>query len=175
MTILSVTWESPKRISASSTTGAKLSFANTFSATLKDSEGAFLFDRVFALSDYSLTTAAGNFDLDLYDLASLDIGAGAGRDNLGQAHANARIVAMAVRNQVVASGGTLRIDNNGATGPWKGIFGATRVLDLAQGAYFTTYLGESGKTVTDSSDHIMRLSAQTSNCTIDVVFLSKQS
>ncbi len=147
----------------------------SWSHTLKSSAGAFLFDRMLELSNYSLTTAAGNLDIDLYDLGTLDVGAGAGDDNLGLAHANARIIAIGLRNQSITSGGTLRIDNTGATNPWIGIHPAASVYDMAQGAFMVHYLGENGKTVTDASDHILRLSAQTADCKIDLVFYSKQS
>ncbi len=160
----------------SSTTGVRYVCNELWSHDMKDSSGNYLMDRVFGLTDYSLTTGAGNLDIDLYDLGTLDaFGTGAGEDNLGLSHANAKIYAMAVRNQEVSGGGTLRIDNNGATNPWTGIFGSTRVMDLAQGAYFQIFLGESGIAVTDASSHIMRVSAQTNNCTIDIIFYSSQS
>ena len=157
-------------------TGADFSFSEAFSHTLKDSSGNFLFDRVFALLDYSLTVAAGNLNVDLYDLGTLNVGAGAGQDNLGLAHANARIVAICIRNQVATSGGTLRIDQAGVGGAaWEGLFHGSTSLDLAQGAFIQAYLGESGKTVTDSTDHILRFAAQSATCTMDLIFFSKQT
>lgn len=156
-------------------TGARYPFAESWTDSLTDSSGTYLFDRVWALTDYSLTTGAGNLDIDLYDLGTIDVGAGAGRDNLGLSHANARIIAFAIRNQEVSSGGDLRIDQNGTAASWTGFFHDSTQLDLAQGAMMSAYLGESGKTVTDSTDHLLRLSAQTNDCTIDVVFYSKQS
>lgn len=155
--------------------GGRHSFALNFEETLQDSSNDYLFDRVFALENYSLTTAAGNLDLDLYDLGTFNVGAGAGRDNAGLDHANARIVAIAIRNREVSGNGTLRVDNSGATNPWTGIWKSDQVYDFAQGAYLTAYLGESGKTVTDASNHIMRVSAQTNDCNIDIAFWSKQS
>ena len=176
MTVQSAEWKSTIAASVSSATGARHSFYAAFSHTLKSGAGAYLFDRVFSLSDYSLTVAAGNLDIDLYDLGSLDLGAGAGRDNLGLSHANARIIAFAIRHQEDGNSGSLRIDNNGVSSTaWEGIFHSSTVLDLAEGAFITAYLGESGKTVTDTTDHILRLSAQTGTCIIDVAFFSAQS
>lgn len=170
----SAKFECSLQATVSSGSGAKYAMSKTFENNLL-SGGTFIFDRVFALNDYSLTTAAGNLDIDLYDLGALDVGAGAGSDNLGLSHANARIVAFCIENTTLASGGTLRVDNNGATNPWTGIFGSTRVLDLPQGAFVCAYLGENGKTVTDASDHILRLSAQTADCTVNLRVFSKQS
>lgn len=176
MTVSAAEWRSNLSSSLSSSTGASHAFYTTFSHTLKDGSGNYLFDRVFALTSYSLTVAAGNLDIDLYDLGSLNIGAGAGRDNIGQTHANARIIAFALRHQDDNLGGTLRMDNNGVSSTaWEGIFHASTVLNLAEGAFFTAYLGESGKTVTDATDHILRLSAQTATCVLDFAFFSKQS
>lgn len=159
-----------------SSAGAIFSLAQQWTDDLKDSAGDYLFDRIWALTDYSLTVAAGNLDIDLYDLASIDLGAGAGKDNLGQSHANARVIAIAIRNQEITSGGTLRIDQVGAgTTAWSGFGHADIQLDLAQGAFQKHYLGESGATVTDVTDHILRLNAQTATCTIDVVFFSAQT
>ncbi len=159
----------------SSGTGARHSYAQTFENDLKDSGGNFIFDRVFALEGYSLTTAAGNFDIDLYDLGSLDVwGVGAGDDNLGLAHANAKIHMIAIRNKVITSGGELRIDN-GIANAWTGVLPASATLDLPQGGVLLAQFGDSGATVTDASSHMLRLSAQTADCEIDVVFFSSQS
>ena len=157
-------------------TGAKHNVSANWGDALTDSSGDILFDRVFALEDYSLTTAAGNLDVDLYDLGTLDVGAGAGRDNSGLDHANARIIAIAIRNQEVTGNGTLRIDQIGAgTTAWTGFGHADLLDDMTQGETLARYFGESGRTVTDVTDHILRLSAQTNDCTIDVIFWSKQS
>jgi len=156
-------------------TGARHSYAQTFENDLKDGSGNFIFDRVFALEAYSLTTAAGNFDIDLYDLGSLDVwGVGAGDDNLGLAHANAKIHMIAIRNRVITSGGQLRIDN-GIANAWTGVLPASATLDLPQGGVLLAQYGDTGATVTDASSHMLRLSAQTADCEIDVVFFSSQS
>lgn len=176
VTVNSATFSSKLGGTILSGTGASHTFTETFSHTLKDSNGDYLFDRILVLSDYELTVAAGNLDIDLYDLGTLNVGAGAGQDNLGLSHANARIIAIGVRNQVITSGGTLRIDNNGVGGAqWNGIFHDSTVLDLAQGAFFCFYLGESGKTVTDSTSHILRMSAQSATVNLDLIFYSKQT
>lgn len=176
VTVNAATFQSQLGGIVSSGTGAKHQLGQAWSVDMQDSSDDFIFDRMFALTDYSLTTGAGNLDIDLYDLGALDVGAGAGEDNLGLTHANARILAFGIRNQEVSGGGTLRIDQNGAgAAAWTGFFDGSTVLDLAQGGQILAYLGENGKTVTDATDHLLRLSAQTNNCTIDFIFYSKQS
>jgi hypothetical protein len=159
----------------SSGTGARHAYAQTFENDLKNSSGNFIFDRVFAMEAYSLTTAAGNLDIDLYDIGSaIDLGAGAGEDNLGLTHANAKIHMLAIRNKEISGGGTLRIDN-GVTNAWTGILPASATLDLPVGGMLVTQFGDAGAAVTDASSHMLRLSAQSADCEIDVVFFSSQS
>lgn len=173
MTVLSGSWQSTLAATLSSTSGAQDPFSVQWAETLKNSGGSFIFDRLLHLDDYSLTTGAGNLDIDLFDLASLDVGMGAGRDNIGLTHSNAKIVGFAIRNQVKSPAGSLRIDNSGAgAAAWTGIWGATRVLDIPNGGWLSSYWGETGLAVTDATNHILRLSAQTNDVVLDLAFLS---
>ncbi len=155
-------------------TGATQLYSKSFENDLKHSSGDFIFDRSFALEDYSLTVASGNLDIDLYDLGSLDLGAGAGEDALGLTHANAKIHLVAIQNKEIASGGTLRIDG-GVTGHWTGILPASATLDIPQGGFLVVQFGDTGSTVTDTTNHMLRLSAQTTDCEINFVFFSSQT
>lgn len=155
-------------------TGATHLYSKSFENDLKDSSGDFIFDRSFALEDYSLTVASGNLDIDLYDLGSIDLGAGAGEDALGLTHANAKIHLVAIQNKEIASGGTLRIDG-GVTGHWTGILPASATLDIPQGGFLVVQFGDAGSAVTDTTSHMLRLSAQTTDCEINFVFFSSQT
>ena len=155
-------------------TGATHLYSKSFENDLKNSSGDFIFDRSFALEDYSLTVASGNLDIDLYDLGSIDLGAGAGEDALGLTHANAKIHLLAIQNKEITGGGTLRIDG-GVTGHWTGILPASATLDIPQGGFLVVQFGDTGSTVTDTTNHILRLSAQTTDCEINFVFFSSQT
>ena len=155
-------------------TGATHLYSKSFENDLKNSSGDFIFDRSFALEDYSLTVASGNLDIDLYDLGSIDLGAGAGEDALGLTHANAKIHLVAIQNKEITGGGTLRIDG-GVTGHWTGILPASATLDLPQGGFLVVQFGDAGSTVTDATNHMLRLSAQTTDCEINFVFFSSQT
>lgn len=155
-------------------TGAVYSFSKSFENDLKDSSGNFIFDRVFALDDYDLTVASGNLDIDLFDLGSIDLGAGAGEDALGLSHANAKIHLLAIQNKDVTNGGTLRIDN-AVTNAWTGILPASATLDIPKGGFLVVQFGDDGSTITDASNHMLRLSAQTTDCQINFAFFSSQS
>lgn len=155
-------------------TGATHLYSKSFENDLKNSSGDFIFDRSFALEDYSLTVASGNLDIDLYDLGSIDLGAGAGEDALGLTHANAKIHLVAIQNKEITGGGTLRIDG-GVTGHWTGILPASATLDIPQGGFLVVQFGDTGSTVTDATNHMLRLSAQTTDCEINFVFFSSQT
>lgn len=155
-------------------TGATHLYSKSFENDLKNSSGDFIFDRSFALEDYSLTVASGNLDIDLYDLGSIDLGAGAGEDALGLTHANAKIHLVAIQNKEITGGGTLRIDG-GVTGHWTGILPASATLDIPQGGFLVVQFGDTGSTVTDTTNHMLRLSAQTTDCEINFVFFSSQT
>lgn len=155
-------------------TGATHLYSKSFENDLKDLSGDFIFDRSFALEDYSLTVASGNLDIDLYDLGSIDLGAGAGEDALGLTHANAKIHLLAIQNKEITGGGTLRIDG-GVTGHWTGILPASATLDIPQGGFLVVQFGDTGSTVTDTTNHMLRLSAQTTDCEINFVFFSSQT
>ena len=155
-------------------TGATYPYGKTFENDLKDSTGAFIFDRSFSLDDYELTTAAGNLDIDLFDLGSLDVGAGPGDDALGLTHANAKIHLIAIQNKEITGGGTLRIDG-AVTGHWTGIIPASATLDIPQGGFLVVQFGDTGSAVTDATNHMLRLSAQTADCEFNFVFFSSQT
>jgi hypothetical protein len=154
--------------------GATFAYTESFGNDLKDSNGDFIFDRSFALQDYSLTVASGNLDIDLYDLGSIDIGVGPGDDALGLSHANAKIHLIAIENKEITGGGTLRIDG-GVTGHWTGILPASATLDIPQGGFLVVQFGDTGSTVTDTTNHMLRLSAQSTDCEINFVFFSSQT
>ena len=155
-------------------TGATHLYSKSFENDLKNSSGDFIFDRSFALEDYSLTVASGNLDIDLYDLGSIDLGAGAGEDALGLTHANAKLHLLAIQNKEITGGGTLRIDG-GVTGHWTGFLPASATLDIPQGGFLVLQFGDTGSTITDTTSHMLRLSAQTTDCEINFVFFSSQT
>lgn len=152
-------------VSASGPTGALQNSSMGSTASLSDGS-AYTFDKILELSLYDLTVASGDLDIDLYDLGTLDLGAGPGRDNLGNLWAQGSVQSLYIEN-VSSSAGVLRIDQNGlATTAWKGAFGGNAVIDLPAGAFILANVGDSP--ITDVTDHMLRLSAQTDDVTINV-------
>jgi hypothetical protein len=104
--------------------------------------------------------SGGNEDLDIFDGGAVDIGPGAGRDNLGQDLAVAEVVGLYIHN-TADSVGSITI-GAAASNPWTGLLGGTAptigpippnsVVFFATGA-------AAGWTVTDGSSHKLRAAA----------------
>lgn len=125
---------------------------------------------VIELKDYVLTTAAGALDIDLYDLGTLDVGAGAGRDNLGNTWAQAKVLSVFIENTAASLTGVLTIDQNAVTATaWGGLFGTTAVTALPASAQVNAFMGAAGSSITDVTDHVIRLVASTATVTLNLV------
>jgi hypothetical protein len=154
-------------LAAIGSTGARHSSNLSFSSDYKSS-GSYFVTKMLVLSDYDLTVAAGNLDIDLYDLGTLDVGSGSGRDNLGNTWSQSKVHSIVIENSE-GSAGSLRIDQAGlTTTAWKGLFGGNAITDLPAGSCVSAHFGSVGVSITDVTDHMLRLSAQTGDCTISL-------
>ena len=157
------------RIAASNAAGAGITISKTFSEDSKNSSSVIVPDRAFSL-DKEVITSGTSLTIDLYDLGTLDIGAGAGDDNLGETHANSFINSIIIQNDS-DSAGTLRI-NQTVANSWSGLTGGSTSVDLPAGGFFAISYGSGGNAVTDASSHLLQLDAVSGNCTATVIFVS---
>lgn len=131
--------------------------------------GLHYITNVLTLSDYSLTVASGGLALDLFDLGTFDIGAGAGRDNLGGTWATTKVHSVMIENKSASATGILTIDQAAATTTaWSKFVGADAVISLEAGCLMAANFGVNGVSVTDVTDHILQLAATVADCTVDV-------
>ena len=157
------------RIAASNAAGAGVTINKAFAEDNKDATPAIVPDRVFSL-EKEVITSGTSLTIDLYDLGTLDIGAGAGDDNLGETHANSFINSIIIQNDS-DSAGTLRI-NQTVANSWSGLTGGSTFVDLPAGGFFAISYGSGGNAVTDASSHLLQLDAVSGNCTATVIFVS---
>lgn len=130
--------------------------------------GAFYITKMLDMTAHDLTVASGNLDIDLYDLGTLDIGAGPGRDNLGQTWAQSKVHSFYLSN-LSASAGTLRVDQAGlGSTAWSSVLGSNAVVDLSPGSCLAFDLGEAGVDIADVTNHVVRLSAQTDDVMLNL-------
>lgn len=122
--------------------------------------------------EYSATlAAAATLVIDLYDMGSIDLGAGAGKDNLGQDMALAEIVAIAIMNESVSESTDSDSDSDtlpclsiepDATNGWSPIGSHTVATGGALqsgGVLFKMQIEEVAFPVTDGSSHRIKLTA----------------
>lgn len=123
------------------------------------------------------TIPVGTVDLDLYDFGSLDIGGGAGRDALGQVMALAEIVG--IRIKVVSGAGTLLVGGNGTAAAWNSLFNASdsaKIGPFKAGARIEHLCPADGNlAVADTTNHLLRLEAVTTDMVVDVMVLGRSA
>ena len=120
--------------------------------------------------------SSGTEDLDLYDLGSIDIGAGAGKDALGQTFTLAEVVALCVYLHPT-SAGNLLVGGKGTSAAWTSPFSAnTDKLTIKPGGMFFLYAPtDPAYAVVDSTNHLLKLEASGGACTYDVAVLGRSA
>ena len=118
-------------------------------------------------------SASANDSIDVYDLGSLDIGAGAGLDSLGQSHALTGIKALYVKNHS-DSGGNIRVGGDGTAAAWNSPFNGDddALVDLPPGGVLLLVAPDaSGWAVADTSNHLLKITDAGSGSTYDIGFV----
>lgn len=141
------------------------------SATLGQGTGSGQCDR--AWSEYSRALATGlEEDLDMYDLGTRDIGAGAGLDSLGQSIQIAEIVGILIYN---AGPGTLTIAPQSGNG-WTALLGANGTHAIGSGGFLQAYNpADPAMVVTDTTNHSLNFAASGGACTYDVHLVARSA
>ena len=114
--------------------------------------------------------------LDLYDMAGVDIGAGAGLDGVGQAIVFEEIVAIAIVNDnAVTAPGLLQIEPSSSNG-FTALGSHTVALGGAiagQGCVFKAQPHENGFNITDASNHNLKMTAIEGPVTYSIYILAR--
>jgi|SRR6056300_1053649 hypothetical protein len=144
----------------------------TFTSGTTDSE----FNRLWE-SKARAITSGNNEDIDVYDLGTLDIGAGAGLDALGQSWAIAEICGIHITNRST-SVGSLVVGGNGTTAAWNSIFNGdddavTILPPNCEMALFTA--SDPAWAVADTSNHLLRIAASGGDVTYDITILARSA
>ena len=117
-------------------------------------------------------------NIDVYDLAAIDIGGGAGRDALGQLQTLAEIVAIMIKVED-ASAGSLIIGGEGSTAAWNSLFNAsdTSVLGpIKPGGFVLIHSpGDPAFAVADTSNHLLKLAASGGDVTYSIYLMGRDA
>jgi len=115
-------------------------------------------------------------DLDLYDLASVDIGAGVGRDGVGQTIILQEIVAIAIINtNAITAAGELEIQPSAENG-WTPIGSHTQANGASlkgQGVLFKAQYADTAFEVTDGASHRVKFTATGGSVTYSIYILGR--
>ena len=154
-----------------SSTGAADKFSLAVVEAFSNGVGANMIQRHW--EDQRTLTTGATEDIDVYDFGTLDIGAGAGLDALGQSMALTGIKAILVRN-LSTSTGDLEVGNKAATTAWQSMFVGSGDADaacvvLAPGASFL-YVDPSaaGLAVADTTNHLLTMTDTGGGCVYDI-------
>ncbi len=125
----------------------------------------------------STLTAAASIDIDLYDFAAIDIGAGAGNDGVGQTMSPTEEVAaiVIVNENAQNAGGTLEIEPSASNG-WSPIGTHTDATGGSlggQGVLAKWDYSEKGFDITDASSHRIKLTAKTADVAYGIYILGR--
>lgn len=135
-------------------------------------------------------SSGGTTDIDLFDFAGIDIGAGAGNDALGQALAIEEITTFVLECigdtsqgivdttsfPVTAAGGTLELQPTAPTGDWTvaPTLTAARGNGLRAGATFMLHSpDEAAFDVNDAVSHVIRLGANVADVTFRLTIMGR--
>jgi len=119
-------------------------------------------------------SSGGNDDLDLFDGGTIDIGPGAGRDPLGFDLAVAKIVAVYVFNDATSAGNLIL--GAAASGEFTSIVGQSgdTIGPIKPGCgMLITNTAAAAFTVTDTSNHVLRVNANGGDCTYSIAVLAR--
>lgn len=148
----------------------------SFTDTLATGTGADQADRLWSSAGRVLTSGSGE-TIDLYDLAAINIGAGAGLDALGQSFALAEIACLAIKN-LASSVGNLLIGGEGTAATWNSLFDGsdTAKLTLRPGGVFVAYAPvDPAYAVADVANHLLRIAASGGDVTYDILFIGRSA
>lgn len=156
------------------TLSATHSFA--FSDSLADGTSADQADKIWKSENRSLSGATSE-TIDVFDLASINIGAGAGKDCFGGSWATVEIVGLFVFNDTTSTG-NLTIGADGTTACWNSIFNGddeAAIGPIGPGGWFGIYRPDNPAfAVADSSNHLLKI-ASSASLTYDIWILARSA
>ena len=124
------------------------------------------------LSEGRTLTAAQAEDIDMFDLASVDIGAGAGLDSLGQSTTFSGIKGILISVSSSSAGGIV-VGNKNSAAAWASPFtGDTDAVNIGVGGMFLlTNPTAAGVAVADTANHLLTITDDGSGSTYSIGFL----
>ena len=141
---------------------------------LTDGTGSGQANKIVKAAGKTLTSTTTT--IDMYDLGTLDVGAGAGRDNLGQTVALAEIVMVLIYVHPTSTG-TLIVGGEGSGAAWNSPFNGSDSAKIgpfpAKSIVMLGTSDASGFAVADSTNHLLQLEASGGTVNYDLVIIGR--
>lgn len=157
-----------------STVSATLGMSNTLDLT--DGTTASKCDKVWWDTSRALSGATSE-SLDLYDLGSVNIGGGAGKDVFGGAWATVEVVGLYVENES-SSTGNLTLGAEGSSAAWNSLFNGddeAAIGPIKPGGVILIYMpSDPAFAVADSSNHLLKI-ASSATLTYNIAILARSA
>lgn len=123
-------------------------------------------------------SGASSENLDMFDLGSIDIGAGAGLDALGQSVSFVEITGIMIENES-SSTGDLSVGGISATTAWNSMFGgsdddAFLLLQPGDVFMFASTIADPALAVADTTNHLLKM-ASSASLTYNIMILGRDS
>jgi len=159
---------------------ASVAFSLDLVTSLTDGTAASKADKVWFAQDRTLTGTTPE-DIDMYDLASFDIGGGAGKDPFGGSYANAEMVGFLLRNDS-SSTGNIFIGGKNATSAFNSFLAVGGTADdtaqvgpIKPGGWFMVFAPtDPAYAIADSTNHLLTITP-TANATYDCYILFRSA
>ena len=152
--------------------------AKSFSDTLATGTGDDQSDIFWSSSSRTLADAATE-TFDMYDLGTLNIGAGAGKDHLGQSVAFADVTALFIfNNTTVANDGKLVVGADGTSACWNSPFDGDDdgKLVIPPAGFVALFSPKDGAwAVADSTNHLLKMAASGGEVTYDIFVVGRSA
>ena len=167
-------------LDASATGSPQVALGNSPSLVFTSGTEANQADRMWAQKGRTITSG-GPENLDVYDFGSVDIGAGAGLDGLGQSLTLAEIAAILIFNRST-SGGNLLVGGIAAVTAWISMFVSQTSSEDDEILVIKPVglIGFGAPTdpayaVADTSNHLLKLDSSAGTCTFDIFILGRSA
>ncbi len=157
-------------VTASAQLGSQTIIGATFETGVSANQG----NRFWENKSLEIANAATT-DLDLYDLAAQDIGAGTGRDAIGQLIVFEEVMTLIIKNASTSTG-NLEIRPTDPANPaaWVPIMTTALGNALKPGGVMMIHQPSTdGFDITDASNHLLRLGAVSGAITVEVYILAR--
>lgn len=133
-------------------------------------------DKILKITGRTLTTGTSE-NIDMYDLAAFDIGAGAGRDNLGQTVALVEACLVMIVNRSTSTGDMV-VGGEGSAAAWNSAFSGSDTATTTinpDGVWLIATKDDAAFAIADTSNHLLKIAASGGTVVYDAIIIGRSA